>query len=42
VRVRLVPESAVRSVDPAGLSFFNVNAAEDYEKLLGMNEPRAR
>ena len=42
VRVCLIPESAVRGVDPAGLSFFNVNAAEDYEKLRGLYEPPAR
>lgn len=42
VRVRLIPESAVRCVDPAGLSFLNVNAAEDYEKLREMHEPPAR
>jgi molybdopterin-guanine dinucleotide biosynthesis protein A len=42
VRIRLVPERSVRGVDPAGLSFFNVNAAEDYEKLLRMHEPPAR
>jgi molybdopterin-guanine dinucleotide biosynthesis protein A len=33
VRVRLVPEPVVRGIDPAGLSFLNVNTPEEYERL---------
>ncbi len=39
VRVRMIPESIVRGVDPDGLSFFNVNSQEDYERLLRTRAP---
>ena len=38
VRVNLLPEAAVRGVDPEGLSFFNTNTIEDYDRLLTMQE----
>ncbi len=38
VRVRVVPEHAVRQSDPQGLSFLNVNTREDYERLLRVHE----
>lgn len=41
VRVRLVPQSIVRGIDPDGASFFNVNTPEDYERLRRAHPPPA-
>ena len=37
VRACFVEESAVRELDPRGLSFFNVNTPQDYEALCALN-----
>jgi molybdopterin-guanine dinucleotide biosynthesis protein A len=41
VRVRVVEESEVSSIDPLGLSFFNINTPEDLaqaeERLRGLS-----
>jgi molybdopterin-guanine dinucleotide biosynthesis protein A len=34
VVTRFVPEAAVRSVDPEGFSFVNINTVEDYEAAM--------
>jgi molybdopterin-guanine dinucleotide biosynthesis protein A len=41
VRIKTVPESALRQVDPGLLSFFNINTPEDFteaRKILAENE----
>lgn len=42
IRTCFVEESAVRKLDPRGLSFFNVNTLADYNALRAIHAARAR